>query len=128
MGKQLVKYRGETYDSDDERERGQGGEDDDADDELDFQTLRPCDSISQVSYPASSPTVSRGRRRRRDSGVGLGGGAGAYNGDGYAPGRGSTFSQISTFQSDKVFDGTRQCWLVERRPRASAMMAVGEVR
>lgn len=91
-GKEMVKYRDRSvHDSDEEA----------ADD---WRTVVPEDSISQVSGP-SSYASSLGRGGRRDSGCG-------------SPSGGSTFSDISMFESAKVWDGTR--WLVERRPRRSA--------
>lgn len=101
----MVKYRDpyqQAYDSDKEDEAGYGG---------DEGTLAPGDSISQVSY-----TPSRSRQGgRRDSVLGLDrrDSAGSSRAE-------STFSKISTFQSEQVFDGTKRCYLVERRPRASA--------
>lgn len=99
-GNELVKYTGTNN-----RKSVVGSSGLDYDD--DTRTLCPGDSISQVSSRTSANGSARKMQRRRDSGYGSSSGA-------------STFSTLSTFQSQRVFDGTRQCYLVERRPRASA--------
>lgn len=78
------------------------------DDGLDSRTVLPEDSISQLSGPSSYSASSRGRTMPIDS-------RRATVGSG-----GSTFSRISTFQGDRVFEEARNRYLIERRPRASA--------
>lgn len=72
------------------------------DDEEDYATVLPSDSISQISSPGLSTA------RRSDSG----------RGDVVATTqRGSTFSGVSMFQGPSEFDSTRGFFVMERRPR-----------